>query len=412
LVVDERAPGKPAKKPSVTEDRGFHAAWLQQTPPFSEAVAIAPSGHVAVVATRSLSLHHPKTGAMLARKEVCTGAQFTFIDDKTGALVCEDGVRLLSVPDLEYRSMHAFADKARATSFAPGLAAVSFTGGVVRVFDASTWTEKRAVSVDDRVTALAVSKTQLAIGLERGEVLLYALEGNEARRIAVKSGLEVEALALSRDRLFASAGPMVATWRAGVLERRFDTVGAVTAARWIDDQRIAVIGRDGLLLLDAHNGAIGSIDGSGALGAGPAVGLAVSADSRLICAAERDGKLACFSRGRLPASRPLPIDLDPGAQYASVMAGRVHTHSGARLKVTALPHSSVPEAGTDVVLLRYTAQKVGPARWIRLAEGRVVKVEEATVSVRLDSELVPIEGVKDPLTQDTPLRLAWQRLSE
>jgi hypothetical protein len=395
----------------------FHATWLQQTPPFNQAVAIAPGGQIAVLATRSLTLHDAKTGGMVARKEVCTtfDGAFSFVDDKTGALVCEDSVRLFSLPDLTYRTMHALPDKAHVAAFAPGFMAVA--AGRVRVLDTTSFAEKHVFEADGDVTTLALTAKWIAIGLERGEVLLYPLEGGAAsQRIAVKQGFEIEALALSPDgtRVFASAGPVAGLWRTadGTLERRFEAVGAVRGARWLGAGELAVVGPDGLLLLHASDGSVASVDGSGALGAPFA--LTVNADHRVLCAAERAGKLACFTRGRAAPGRSLALDLDPASEFAAVMSGRVLGRAGARLRVAALPHAGLPEAGTDVTLLRYTEQAVGALRaprWIRLAQGRVLKVEDEVVIVRLDSELVPLEGIKDPLTPDTPLRLAWDKLA-
>ncbi len=413
------AEGAPVGRPDAAPKRHFKLGWSRQTRPFNKGVAVAATGHVAVLGSRSLSLHDGRSGAQLAVADVCftfAGA-YAFVANDTGALVCEDGVRLYSLPKLDYRGMRALPGKARVASFAPGLAAVGFASGSVRVYDTTHWEEQRAVAVDQRVTALALSLDgrRLAVGLEQGEVVVHELAGDGSRRVSVKRGFEVAALAFSPsgDQLFAAAGPLVAVWNLAkmALQRRFRTVADVTEVRWLGGGEIASVGRDGLLVLDLPEGTARSIGGGWAAGSGSPVGLATSQDAQVLCVAEREGKLACLSRGKLPATRQLLVPDEPGGPGALTMAGRVVVLTGKRLRVRALPNGDVPSPGTEVIILRYAESQIGPvraARWLEAAKGRVWKLKKDVVYVSLAGAVKELPGVKDPLVYDAAVRLAWQ----
>ncbi len=404
---------------TAQKKRHLRLAWTTQTRPFNKGVALAATGHVAVLGSRSLSLHDGRTGARLGEADVCFTFPdaFAFVAEDLGALVCEDAVRLYSVPGLDYRGIRELPGQARVASFAAGRVAIGFASGPVRIYNTPSWEERQVVDVDQRVTALALSTDgqRLALGLEQGEIVVHDLSDRAARRVSVKRGLEVVALAFSPkgSKVFAAAGPLAAVWDldAQTLRRRFRTVADVSRARWLGPDEIASVGRDGLLLLDVEEGAARSLGGGWSLGSGTAAGLAVAPDRQVVCAAEREGEVACFSRGKLPATGQLPVSTGPMAGAGQTMAGRVVVLQGTRLQVRALANSTFPAAGTDVTVLRYTEAQVGPvrtARWYPVAEGRVFKLKKDIVHLRIVGAVKDLPKVTDPLIYDTAVRLTWQ----
>jgi hypothetical protein len=79
----------------------------------------------------------------------------------------------------------------------------------------------------------------------------------------------------------------------------------------------------------------------------------------------------------------------------------------------------LPAVGTAVTVVRYTEVVIGEhksARWIEVADGRVERVEGDVVHLRLSHEgLLPkntggsIPADTEPLADDTPIKLVWQR---
>ena len=71
----------------------FALAWSKLTKPFNKALAIAPSGHVGVLASRHLSLHDGRTGEKVGQADVCFTFEHAlgFVDDKTAAIIKKAG---------------------------------------------------------------------------------------------------------------------------------------------------------------------------------------------------------------------------------------------------------------------------------------------------------------------------------
>jgi hypothetical protein len=391
----------------------FTLAWKQQTAPFHKGVAVAASGHVAVLASRSLSLHDGRSGAEIARRDVCfTFADgFGFVDESTGALVCENGIELLALPTLEHRGMRALDGKARAAAFGGGRVAVAFADGQVRVLSTADWQELRAIAGTEMPSVLAVSDERVAIGLESGVVRIVEIASGAETRIESPAAYEPAALAFAPDgkRLFVAAGPFAGVWdvASGRFETTLRTVTGVRAARWLGDTAVATAGDDGLLVVDAASGAAQSLPG----GDGTPVALAAASGGTVLCAGAGDGQLGCWSRGVLPPSRELPL-IEPGPVDAVRTVGRVLGHEGNTLRVKAMPQAPVPPVGVDVILLRYVETQVGDlrrARWVELANARVRRVKADVVSLELPSALHQVEGLDDPLGYDAPVKLAWDR---
>jgi hypothetical protein len=189
-------------------------------------------------------------------------------------------------------------------------------------------------------------------------------------------------------------------------ERTFRTVTRVRSARWLGAGSVGTAGDDGLLVVDAETTLAESLPSA----QGMPVALAASADGAVLCAAERDGRLGCWSRGVLPASRDL-LPIEPGGPDAVRSVGRVLGREGKTLRVKALPQAPVPPVGADVIVLRYVETEVGElksARWVELASARVARVKADVVSLDLPSAVRTIEGLDEPLGYDAPVKLAWE----
>jgi hypothetical protein len=393
--------------------------WTQQTRPFNQAVAIAASGQVAVLSSNSLALLDHKTGAVLARRDVCPTFEHAigFVDETTLALVCEDRVKLLLLPGLSDRGMRALPRKAMAVRFAGRRAAIAFTSGPVGLFDTDSWKQIHEVPVSEPVSALALTRdgSRMAVGLASGDVVLAGPD-IAAERITVKRALEVSSLDFSPDgsQLFASSGPLAGVWPSdgAAMLQRFSVNGAY-AARWVGPAAIASVGRDGLLLLSLEQGGVRSIDGGWGGSTSTRIGLAVSADGERLSSADRAGRLTCFSRSRAAAARATPSSENRLLAGSESMSGEVAALERRRLKVTAQPRDPLPEASREVVVLRYTERTVAAvrqARWREAGRAQVVKVVGDLVHLRLADTPATgpaAEAAREPFAVGEPLRLLW-----
>lgn len=409
------APG-PAKPPSPTH-RDLTLGWSVQTTPYNKAVAVGPGGDVATLASRELFLHDAANGAVQAQVDVCftfPGA-LGFLDAETVAVVCEDAISLYGLPKLEYRGRRSLPRAASVAAFAGDTIAVAFTTGPMLLLVAADLQNGKELASDGTVTALALSADgkHLAVGLEGGDVVLHDLEAATKERWSIKRGHDVNAVAISPASrlLFAAAGPAVGVWRSGnrQIVRQFRSIRSADAARFTGDREVVVAGRDGVLRLSVDSGAVSSL----ASFAGPdahAVALDWSAQS-VLCAAEQDGRVGCFSRGRLP--RGSQLMMLPRGHDDIRMAGRMAGRNGKKLRVRALPGAPLPRTGDEALLLKYIETTAGPvtsSEWRQLATVSVTNIESDVVHVMLvGSEAVPVahDPNKDPLAYDTPVKLVW-----
>ena len=400
---------------AASPNHAFTLGWSKQGKPFNKGLALAPSGHLGVLASRRLSLHDGATGKVVAQTDVCFTFSHAlgFVDEHTAALVCETGVTLFQLPSLQYRGVRTFEQRATHASFAAGKLLVSFSAGPAQLLSTTDWSVVQRLPVAGQVTALAVSQdgTSAALGLSEGEVLLYALDGRRApQRVEIKRGFEVSALSLSADgqRLFAAAGPVSTSMSTADPQRRkrLRLVMGVTRAEWLGTDAVVTVGEAGLLLVKVNDGSVESIDGA----AGIPVGLAVAAASKVVCAARREGRVSCWSRGALPVSRRIVVGADAAGAGGHKMVGRVVAAGAGHVRVKAAPRTPLPSVGARVALLRYTEQDVGAlrsARWVHLADAAVVQITKDVVRLHIVGPVRSIEGVKDPLIYDTPVALAW-----
>lgn len=397
-------------------NKPFRLAWTLQTRPFNKGLALSDS-LVASLGSRHLALVEMRTGNIVKQRDVCFtfhGA-FSFIGEKKAALVCEQTVQLLSVPDLELQGTRNLPGLARAAAFGAAHVAIAFEAGSVRLFSLDDGAVVAELPVGEGVVAsLAVSADGrfVAAGLEAGEVLLLDREANAVHRMPVKRGLSIDTLSFDAEakRLFTGAGPTAAVWNVGTrkVAHRFRSVSSVLAASWIGRGAIASGGRDGLLLLDVSTDAAKSIAG-GLDGEEPPVSVVASTDGKVLCAAERDGNLACYARGKIP-TRAIPTAAY-GADDAR-MSGRVVSFIGKqRLTVKAHAHTTLPEPGLQVRVLRYHETTVGAvrsARWVELMRADVIKIKEDVVHLKA-GKLEDVPGLSDPFSYDAPIRLVWKR---
>ncbi len=413
-TASAEAPAHPPAAPTP-----FRLAWKLATKPFNKGLALAPTGYLAVLSSRRLALHELRSGKEIANAQVCftfPGA-FAFVDATTGVLVCERAIKVLGLPKLDLRGSKSLPRKARVVALGASQLAVGFADGPVQLYNTSDWTLLREIGADQRVSALAVaSDGRLAIGLEQGEMLLVDPD-QRVRRLSVKRGFEVRVLAFSPDgsHLFAAAGPLAAVWKAATLKstRVFRVVRDVIGARWVSNEEISVVGPDGLLVLRLDSGSALSVGAGWSDGTSPPVSLDAAAAHKVICSAERDGALACFSRGTLPQAQQLPVRDEPGGAGATRMSGRVAGLKGRNLRVKALADATLPPVGAKAVVLRFAERQVGGLRavvWEQVAKARVARVHRDVVHLRLslgDARRFK-RHKKRALQYDTPVKLAWK----
>lgn len=410
--VSEARAGSPAP---AAPGKPFRLAWTLQTRPFLRGLALR-GRHLAALGSRSLSLVELRSGNVIATRDVCPtfDGAFTFESDDRALLVCEQSVQSFTIPALVPAKTHKLPGRAIVAAFSTEHAAIAFDAGPVRIYALADWSLKGEVPVDDGVTSLALSPngSQLAIGFDRGEVALVDRSANTAHRLTVKLGFPVEALSFDAagKRLFSAAGPSAAVWSVATrsVDSTLETVSNVLAARWVGADEIGSGGRDGLLVSHLERGTATSVSG-GLDGNEPAVALAVSRDDKVFCAAERDGKVACYARGTLP-TRAIPT-ADYGADDVRT-SGSVAAYVNQRLTVKAHAHTNLPEPGSDVRVLRYTEATVGTVRstrWIEVSTARVIKIQDRVVHLLVTGAESEIPGVTNPLVYDTPVRLVWRR---
>jgi hypothetical protein len=402
--------------PSTEDPFRFRLAWQRQLSPFNKGLALAPSGHLAVLASRRLSLHELRGGEELAHADVCFTfpAAFAFVGPTSGALVCEDTIKLFSLPKLEYRGRKALSDKARIAASGGAWLAIGSASGAVRIYDTADWKLVRELAVASPPTALALAAngSRLAIGLESGLVQVMPLtdaapmSAAPAQLFSVKRGFPVKAAAFddSGALLFAAAGPAAVVFDASGAERRiFRVAQNVTAAQWLSEGRIAVIAEGSLMLLDERDGGAHSVPWSGTA----PESLVTARDKDVVCAASQDGRVACFSHGALPLVRELPRAREPGAPDAKHMVGRVLGITGRQLQIKAQSGEVPPAVGDEVLVLRYRERKLEDlvrAEWVEAARGKVVESEKDRLVLEVKIGLGPDAG---GFSYDTPVQLVW-----
>jgi hypothetical protein len=326
--------------------------------------------------------------------------------------VCHETVEIYAADDLHRTTTHPLDAPPRMARVAGDVIAAAFEHGPVRMFELEGWRERRSLATDRPVTALALSSdgARVAVGLEEGDVVI-AVGDEPPARATVMQTLEVEALALSVDgvQTFASAGAAAKVWPSGLSSepQRLRTVAGVHDAAWLAKRELITSGREGLLVLNLDSGSAKSLPGY-VEGASPVMALAVH--DEVLCIAERDGQLSCMSRGRLGASKHMVLADRPGGPDGEAVAGRVVTLERTQLSVRLLEGSAFPAVDSGVSVQRYVERRVGKlddARWLELAAGKVVEIDEGRVRVRLDGGVKPLVGVKDPFAPGTPVRLVW-----
>jgi len=403
--------------------KAFTLAWQRQTKPYNKGLSLTSGGRLAVLSSRQLSVLAVATGKTIAKTQVCftfAGAMATVPDNRV-AVVCEDAVFLYGLPSLGYLAKKSLPGQARVAAFSDTRLAVGFESGPVRVYDTSDFRLVATVASDERVTSLALAPGggSLAVGLEHGEMVVHALPTGKAKRLSVKRGFAVRTLAFDAKQrlLIAAAGPITTLWSvapeqkaAFMSPRVLRLVRNVTAAAWVSARELAVVGGDGLLLLDAVTGSARSMGGGWVGGQSPPT--SVASRAKVLCSATRDGRLACFSRGKLPATRQLPALAEPGGRGTIKMAGRVVGLQGTRLRIKAHPRASLPKVGTKVTVLRFREQEVRglvTARWHDVGKGTVLLVDKDVVHVRFHKTLDPQLKSAQKLIYDTPVKLAYKR---
>ncbi|MBI4703543.1 MAG: hypothetical protein HY744_20725 [Deltaproteobacteria bacterium] len=408
----------------------FEPLWQSQAAAANKAVAIAPrAGELVVLGSRRLALYGAYTGLLLAEADACftfPGA-LGFVGEQAVALVCEHSVRLFSLAGLEYAGERPLPGDARAAAFGKSLVAIGFAAGPVRVYRSRDWTEAAAIAVDGRVAALALSPDEqfLAIGLAEEGLLLRRSGGEPEGAVRIDGPGEVAALAFSPDgrRLFACRGEteaMIVDVGRRTPERVLRLPSPLATARWLSATRLVAVGPEGLVLLDAAQGALAPFAGRLAR---PVVGLDAGLGGRLVCAGSRGGAVACYAGPALRRSfggRRSDGEAGRGsAPPATVQtSGRLVGREGRHLVVQAQPGALLPGAGQRGVLSRHQSTRRGEllvSGWIEIGQVHVDAVDKDVLRLSIaapeGADGAPgcgPQGAADQCAYDTPVRLTWQ----
>ncbi len=398
---------------------GLAVAWIEQRAPFPKGLAIG-DGLVAMSSSRRLDLFDLRTGKKLVDREVCFTfpGSLGFVGAKRLVLVCEDGIKLFSLPSLQFTGVREFSRPGKMAAFSKDRVVVAFEGGTIELIRASDGEAVASFTVSPMVTALALSRdaSRIAVGLDNGEFLVHTTATEAQERVDHRAGFALTALAFSPDGkvLFSSGGPVSASWtlteKKVVRRIAYRGLDGVTAAAWLTNHALATIGKDGLLLLDDAKNGSRSL-GGGRLGQPLAV--AASLGGRSLCVAERDGRLACLGRGR---SASVAVGgLFESVSSENMSGGRVVTRRGRLIRIKAHAGSALPAQGSPVTIYRYVETKKGKltqASWSQIAEGEVIKIDRDMILVRVPSSSLTVLNVKsarglEPLHYDVPVRLRW-----
>jgi hypothetical protein len=383
--------------PRVTEEEAtYRLSWAKQTPPFASGLAISRGGSVAAVATDGVTLLAGQSGKSQLYRAGCAAVTggFAFVNAELAVLVCGHEVELLGARDLASRAKHQLPREARLASVAGGSVAIAFVDGRVRIYRIDPWELIHDVVPQGEPTALALAASGSAVALagEGGALSLHDIASGKSTLLFERGGLTPTALAFSQrgDKLFAGIGPAVAVWDAKTArrERRFTSASDVELAVWLGSRAIVSAGPEGMVVLDHPSGVAHGVGGGWDGTPRRLVAVAVSPAGDLLCSVSRDGFVACHARGGSAPGR-LPIEVagvvDSGG---NTTFGRLNAFRGLELEVAPLSDEPLPPKGAVAVVMLYpVTPRAGDTRWLRIGEGKVDKVGEELVTLRIDPAL-------------------------
>ena len=419
----------PSAAPSTQGSAEFRPLWTVVAASWNRAVVLAPWGDVVSFGSRELRYHAARSGEVIGRQPACVSSTRAvgFVDAHNGALVCEQDIRIFSLPDLRFWATRPLPGRAQEAAFGGPRVAVAFDHGPVRLFDTADWAQAGELEVGGRVTALALSSDggQLAVGYQDGRLAVRRLPQGAERMLSSRRGHHpVLAVAFSPDgaELFAAAGPRAEVWSLGdgSLGRRFRVVTGVNAARWLSAREIATVGAEGLLLLDRATGAARTVAEGPLFGSRPPASLDASRDGRVLCTGEPKGMVRCYARGRAAEGAASGAAATVGAggappSRAVIARGRVVARSGKQLTVELPAGSELPPVGAVARLLQHMQAEPGSAvasGWLHVADVRVDEVDGEVLGLTVATEKVPLDAAEsrsELLARQSSVKLSWSQ---
>jgi hypothetical protein len=387
----------------------YKLAWLSETKNWNRIVAVAPSGDVIAVGGRIMTVHAGDSGKILEQAEVCYGSLtngFAFVDGSKGFLVCEDEVREIDFPGVASRTAFKLPSEAEAAAVTGHLVAVGDKQGQVNVYSTATWKPVDQFKIKGEVETLAFTPdgSRLAAGGQEGHIEARDLAAKKSSILSSTGSSRVSGLGFSPDGTEVFA--YVKSFTAGVLDvqkatmiRSYEVSSWLTAVRYLSKTLVAATGAHGMALFSADSSTPHSLSNEIDKRAS-FEGLGASDDGSLVCAGDRDGRIACFTSRALspstykPAPRSSPGSGSAGsasgaaAASAPEIAGSIVSRKGNVLTIRTTA-GFLPPVDAKATLYRRFEQQLGPisaSGWLEVAKVIVKKAAPGSIDVTIAEE--------------------------
>jgi hypothetical protein len=304
----EPAPPVPKAPPGIL---GYREIWSKKPSGWAHASVIIPSGDLANSSGSTLTVYARDDGRELESREICAAEGPRAMTVLRGKLyiACSDTVVEVGLPGLDHREvlrdiLKSSGSLFREAAFGGDKVAYTHNDGSMEVYSTTTWsrltTRKLAKHTFSQHLAVSGNGAGIAIGDDDAQTV-QVFEG--PRESTLKGLRQVFAFSPNGSRVFGSSGSFQAGDLAiagGAVRDVMRTGSWLTAAVYLGNDRMAVAGSDGIVVKDLHGGQLQELVHM------TAETLAVSADGRLICGADRGAKIACFAQGTIAPSTYKP----------------------------------------------------------------------------------------------------------
>ncbi len=424
MPSESAAPQDPVETKSVGEVPAgkLQLAWVTETHGWNRIVAISPGGDVMSVGSGQLFVHARDTGKVLESTKVCfvrSRKALAFLSPDLAIITCTDGVLEVSLPGLASRMVvktdglavsTAASSRHIAHGMRDGRVHVLETGqyGAVDQFEAGGEIEELVFSPDGRY---------LAVGRRDGAVLLREL-GAGRLTLLHQGQRRATGLAFSRDggRLFVNNdtfGARVLSLPDGTVIRQHRAGPWISSASDVGGGWFAAAGSEGLLIYgDGENGRKVEWDQSSSC-----EGLDAAEDGTLLCAGDRDGRVACFTTRALSASTYRAVDpqgpREPSTATPLQARGRIAERVGKTLRLQLTEGARPPASGEARLFRRFQGRLgvVDATGWLLVGRVGLSRVTGRTVTVELASEESRFRrdgSGAEQLRPGTEVKLTWE----
>lgn len=374
----------------------FVKAWVEDTREWNRGVAVTPSGDVVSLSSERLRIHARDTGKVVEVRPAGRALPSALCISGTDLLlVCEDGVKAISLPGGGEKTLVAFDSRAAAGAVAPGWAAAADRDGTVRVYSLADGGLAAKVQGEGPVEGVAVSpQGRCAWSREDGAVVLLDARDQKPRALWPGDGSGTKGIAFSPDgrRPCAAAGTFRALmWdcETGRVLAEYRTGSWVTAARFLPHGAIAAAGSDGLVLYEKSGEPARKLAYSSAPFAPSCEGLDVSPDGGTLVAGDRDGLVACFTSSPVRPSDYPPAPKPSGgatAQGAAVeVTGTLEGRKGSVVKVRLDTGVALAAGSRGTLSKHFTKEFAGfkTTGWLEIASVEVTRASGSLADLRI-----------------------------